>query len=79
MNKLIGSFTNVRGDKFSARKLTAFAFVVMIAYVHKFALTADNAHYFLLADMSGALLCLGLVTAANLIEFKNGKQDGTDK
>ena len=63
----------------SARKLTAFALIVMIVYIHYKQLSADNAIEFLIIDLCGVFLSLGLVTFAQIIELKNGTNNGTDK
>ena len=74
VDNLIKSFTTEKGG-FAARKLTAFALMVCIGYIHYKHCTADNAIEFLIIDLAGVLLCLGLVTAANIIELKNGNSD----
>jgi hypothetical protein len=71
INKLIGSFDNVKGQGFSARKLTAFALMICIAFIHFRFVDINNAIEALMIDLSGVLLCLGIVTAQNIIEFKN--------
>jgi len=73
-SNLIKSFTTEKGG-FAARKLTAFALMVCIAYIHYKHCSADNAVEFLIIDLCGVLLCLGLVTAGNIIELKNGNSD----
>jgi len=73
---LVKSFTTEKGG-FAARKLTAFALMFCIAFIHFTKCTPENAVEFLIIDLSGVLLCLGLVTASNIIELKNGsKNDG---
>ena len=72
-DNLINSFTTEKGG-FAARKLTAFAFMVCIAYIHYSVLTIENVEVFLWVDLAGVMLCLGLVTASNLIELKNGSK-----
>ena len=61
----------------SARKLTAFALMCLVVYIHASQLTHENAVEFLIIDLCGVFLALGLVTFAQIIELKNGKQDGT--
>lgn len=63
----------------SARKLTAFALMVMIVYIHYTQLSSENAIEFLIIDLCGVFLSLGLVTFAQIIELKNGTNNGTDK
>ena len=71
INKLIGSFDNVKNQGFSARKLTAFALMLCIAFIHFRFVDNSNAIEALMIDLSGVLLCLGIVTAQNIIELKN--------
>jgi len=73
-NKLIGSFDNST-KAFSARKLTAFAFVVFSGYIHWKYVNHDNAIEALLVDAGTALLCLGIITFEQVIKFKNGESD----
>ena len=75
INKLLGSFDNVKGQGFSARKLTAFALMLCIAFIHFRFVDINNAIEALMIDLSGVLLCLGIVTAQNIIELKNNKQN----
>lgn len=69
---LLGSFDNERHKGFSARKLTAFAFMLLIVYIHMVHVTPENAMEALIIDVCGILICLGIVSAQNIIEFKNG-------
>lgn len=73
INDLIKSFTNDKGG-FSARKLTAFALMVCVAYIHYKYVDLSIAVEVLIIDLCAVLLCLGLVTASNLIELKNGSK-----
>lgn len=73
IDNLIKSFTNDKGG-FSARKLTAFALMVCVAYIHYNYVDLSIAVEVLIIDLSAVLLCLGLVTASNLIELKNGSK-----
>lgn len=77
IDNLIKSFTTERGG-FAARKLTAFALMVCVAYIHLKYVDLSIAVEVLIIDLSAVLLCLGLVTASNLIELKNGKKDATN-
>jgi hypothetical protein len=80
IDKLIGSFDNVKNQGFSARKLTAFALMLCIAFIHFRFVDNSNAVEALIIDLSGVLLCLGIVTAQNIIEFRNNsnnKQNAT--
>jgi len=63
----------------SARKLSAFALMCMIAYIHASQLTTENAVEFLIIDLCGVFLSLGLITFSQIVELKNGSKNGTDK
>ena len=76
IDNLIKSFTTEKGG-FAARKLTAFALMILIAYSHFKYVDLTNVVEVLIIDLSGVLLCLGLVTASNIIELKNGKNNET--
>lgn len=65
-------FNNEKGA--SARKLTALA-AFWTAYQLALSLEGDNRLYAVYAFLGTGLLCLGIVTVANLIEFKNGKNN----
>jgi hypothetical protein len=78
LTNLLNSFTTEKGG-FAARKLTAFAFMVCIAYLHYTSVSLENVEVFLWVDLCGVMLCLGLVTASHLIELKNGKKDEPNK
>lgn len=69
---ILGSFDN-HSKGFSARKLTAFAFMMLIYYIHKYYLTIENSEYFLLVDCIMLLLLLSIITAEQVISFKNGQ------
>lgn len=72
ISKILASF-NTYEKGFSARKLTAFALMNLIVYIHYKQLSQDNATEFLIIDLCGVFLSLGLVTFAQIIELKNGK------
>lgn len=63
-------FNNEKGA--SARKLTALA-AFWTAFELSQKLEGDNRLYAVYAFLGTGLLCLGIVTVANLIELKNGK------
>ena len=79
---LLKSFNTEKGG-YAARKLTAFALMICVAYIHFKFVDITIAVEVLIVDLSGVLLCLGLVTASNIIELKNGpkndKQDATNE
>jgi hypothetical protein len=60
---------------FSGRKLTALFSILMGAYITIFKLRPEDYFTALVTWVSVALLCLGIVTIQNIIEFKNGKDD----
>jgi hypothetical protein len=73
IKKLWASFENTPGG-FSARKLSAFTAVIGVSVIitHKYA-TSENLVEVLVVWLAFALLCLGIVTAEQIITFKNGQ------
>ncbi len=71
-------FNNKSG--MSARKLTAFSLITCVFYLHYKYVDTTNAFDFLVADLCAIMLLLGIVTAQNIIELKNGKtnEQGTN-
>lgn len=79
LHKLFASFDNTAGG-LSARKLTAFAMMWLIAWCHRL-VDATNVVEVLMIDCGFVLLLLGIITAQNVIELKNGidkKANGQD-
>lgn len=76
--KLIASFDNTT-EGFAARKLSAFAAVVAAIYFSYQNCTPENVVELVVTWLVFALLCLGLVTVQNIIDFKNGKSVETPK
>lgn len=71
---LYASFFNSPGG-FSARKLSAFlCFAVACYATYKFT-TAHNVTTVLLIWLACGLLCLGIVTMEQIINFKTGKNE----
>lgn len=69
--KLLSSFDNTTTG-FSARKLSAFAAVV-VGVVATFKFGSDtNIVEILTVWLGFALLCLGIITVQQIIDFKNG-------
>lgn len=72
----IKSFYN--GKKFdegiSARKLTAFALMICVAYCHWMFVDASVVVSVIAIDLGFVALLLGIITAANLIEIYHGKK-----
>lgn len=63
-------------DGGSARKLSAFyAVVLMAGFITIKKADANNSLYMLIAWLVFAALCLGMVTAQQLIEWRNKKED----
>lgn len=76
MNKLLASFDNTN-EGFSARKLTAFAFMICVGYIHLKFIDSSNAIEALCIDLIGAAFFLGLITASQLIALRGGTEDKT--
>jgi hypothetical protein len=73
----LDSFKNTPGGA-SARKLTAFAFMLCVAWVHLKWVNHINAIAALVVDVSAALLSLSIVTAENLIRLRHGGKGGPE-
>lgn len=75
--RLVNSFDNVDKESLSARKLTAFAFVIFIAYLHT-QIAEENIIAMQSIDAIMVSVCLGLVTIpellAKLTELKQIKE-----
>lgn len=69
--KLFASFDNTTLG-FSARKLTAFASIVVASYV-TYMLPADARLHALYAWQILALLCLGIITIEQVIKLRSGQ------
>jgi hypothetical protein len=74
---IFASFRNEPGGA-SARKLTAFAFMLCVAWVHLKWVNHENAIAALVIDVSAALLSLSIVTAENLIRLRHGGKGGAE-
>ena len=77
-NKLFASLDN-HSLGYSGRKVTAAFAVGMGAYITKYGLPVEAYLHALYAWQLLALLCLGIVTVQNIIDFKNGKQNPTEQ
>jgi len=75
INGLVGSFDTVKENGFSARKLSAFALMVCIAYVHFKWVNHENVAEVLIIDLCGVLILLGLVTMEQVLKLKNGQNE----
>ena len=71
---LINSLNNTDSG-FSARKLTAFSLMILIAYVHYKYVDLSNAIEAILIDLGGVLLLLGIITFEQILKFKNGNSN----
>jgi hypothetical protein len=74
---ILASFRNEPGGA-SARKLTAFAFMLCVGWVHLKWVNHENAIAALIIDVSAALLSLSIVTAENLIRLRHGGKGGAE-
>jgi len=74
-SKLVGTFDNSK-DGFSARKMSAFAGVISAIVVTFYKLPTEYQLEALYAWLVFALACLGIVTAEQVIKFKNGNSEG---
>ena len=72
LNKLLASFENSPGG-LSARKLTAFALTACAVVMQWKHATPENVQGLVLIDTAVALLCLGIITAAELVKIRSGK------
>lgn len=68
---LIASFDNSPSGA-SARKMTAFALMICIAYLHLNFVDTANAVDFMVIDMVGVGFFLGLITADQIIQLRSG-------
>lgn len=68
---LYASFKNEKGG-FSARKLSSFALMICVYWLHYKYANPENAIDLLIADLCAIMLLLGIVTAENIIQLKNG-------
>jgi len=71
IDKFLGSFDNSTPHSFSGRKLSSFAGVVT-AIVLTYLLPDDAKLHALYAWQLFSLLCLTVITAQQIINFKNG-------
>lgn len=69
---LLNSFKNDKAG-YSGRKLSAFIGVATAIYLTIFKIPLEHQLDSLVVWLAFSLLCLGIVTVQNVIEFKNGK------
>jgi 4-amino-4-deoxy-L-arabinose transferase-like glycosyltransferase len=75
ITKLLGSLDNAKNSGFSARKLSALSAIIAAYYVTYMFTNVEVLDYVLTAWLCFALLCLGIITAQQVIELKNGKKE----
>ena len=75
---ILNSF-NTFEKGFSARKLSAFTLMVCIVWVHYKWVNHDNVAEVLIIDLCGVLILLGIVTAEQIIKFKNDSPNETNQ
>jgi succinate-acetate transporter protein len=76
LDEILHSFDNNPNSGFSARKLSAFVGVTVAIYLSVFKADVTVVVELVMAWMCFILLCLGLITTQQIVELKNGKQDG---
>lgn len=69
---LFGSFDNTPSGA-SGRKLSAFALMLCVFWLHYKYANTGNAVEFLICDLSSIGLLLGIVTVQNIIDLKSNK------
>jgi len=72
---LLNSFKNDKAG-YSGRKLSTFIGVATAIYLTIFKIPLENQLESLMVWLAFSLLCLGIVTVQNVIEFKNGSNKG---
>jgi hypothetical protein len=73
LSNILNSFNN-SSEGFSARKLTAFAFVLFTLYIHLRYIDKSNAIEALTIDGLMILLLLSIITFEQIIKFKEGNK-----
>ena len=76
--KWIAASFNVSDQGSSAKKLTAFAFMVLVVYLHVRYVDHDNAIEFLIVDSSAVMTALGVATF-DKIQSRKTKNGGGDE
>ena len=71
-NSFLGSLDNNKSSGFSARKLSAFTGVLTAIFITIKKLAPEYQLEALYAWLIFSLACLGIVTAEQVIKFKNG-------
>jgi hypothetical protein len=71
INNILKSFDNDQGG-FSARKLTAFWFVIVTTYLESKFVDISNLEIVISTNLLLVLLCLGIVTFEQIVKFRTG-------
>ena len=75
INDFLGAFGTDKKQGYSGLKLTAFALILYAGYLHT--IIDYSKPYVVLwtiiADITGAFLCLGIFDAEDLLSFKHGR------
>lgn len=72
IKKILSTFDVETKGGFSARKVTAFWYVVLSTYVHYQHLHKENAVEFLCIDVLAAFLCLAIIKVDDIINLRAG-------
>lgn len=78
ITKIFASLDN-HSIGYSGRKLTALFSILMGAYITAYKLPTEAYLHALYAWQMLCVLCLGIVTAEQIIKLKNGKEDTTEQ
>lgn len=78
IKKLLSSFDNKQESGFSARKLTAFWCVMLLTFLHYKYVNFENCIDAIMVDSALVLILLGIITAEQIIKFKNGNNDNNE-
>jgi len=78
INNIVRSLDNKQDNGYSARKLSAFAGVMVAIYTTLKLLPSEYLIEAIYAWLVFALLCLGIVTIEQVIKLKNGNTPTTD-
>ena len=73
INKLVNSF-DTKNDGFSGRKLSAFVGIIACVVLSYKYTSSDNLEGVLTIWLVFVAVCLGLVTAEQIMNLKNGNQ-----
>jgi hypothetical protein len=79
IDKILNSFSCNKEKDFSARKLTAFSIMTLIAYCHFRYVDSTVIVQVLVIDTIFVLLLLSIITFEQVIRLKNGNTNNNDK